>query len=214
MFKNNLNQIYAWLLLTPALILMGTFTHIPSIKTLISSFFSTGTKKFPSKFLGLGNYELIFDDPIFLEAVLNNIWYAIATIIPSIALAILMALFVDSKLSGRVLVRMAYFTPTILPMIAVSNIWLFFYTPDIGLFDQIATNLGFNSQNYLGDKDTVLNCIIIITVWKEAGFFMIFYLAALQNIPPELKEAAMLEGSSKFYFFRRITFPLLLQLKI
>ena len=72
-----------------------------------------------------------------------------------------MALFVDSKLSGRVFVRMAYFTPTILPMIAVSNIWLFFYTPDIGLFDQIATNLGFNSQNYLGDKDTVLNCIII-----------------------------------------------------
>ncbi len=214
MFKNNLNQIYAWLLLTPALILMGTFTHIPSIKTLISSFFSTGTKKFPSKFLGLENYELIFDDPIFLEAVLNNIWYAIATIIPSIALAILMALFVDSKLSGRVLVRMAYFTPTILPMIAVSNIWLFFYTPDIGLFDQIATNLGFNSQNYLGDKDTVLNCIIIITVWKEAGFFMIFYLAALQNIPPELKEAAMLEGSSKFYFFRRITFPLLMPITL
>ena len=214
MFKNNLNQIYAWLLLTPALILMGTFTHIPSIKTLISSFFSTGTKKFPSKFLGLGNYELIFDDPIFLEAVLNNIWYAIATIIPSIALAILMALFVDSKLSGRVLVRMAYFTPTILPMIAVSNIWLFFYTPDIGLIDQIATNLGFNSQNYLGDKDTVLNCIIIITVWKEAGFFMIFYLAALQNIPPELKEAAMLEGSSKFYFFRRITFPLLMPITL
>ena len=214
MFKNNLNQIYAWLLLTPALILMGTFTHIPSIKTLISSFFSTGTKKFPSKFLGLENYALIFDDPIFLEAVLNNIWYAIATIIPSIALAILMALFVDSKLSGRVLVRMAYFTPTILPMIAVSNIWLFFYTPDIGLIDQIATNLGFNSQNYLGDKDTVLNCIIIITVWKEAGFFMIFYLAALQNIPPELKEAAMLEGSSKFYFFRRITFPLLMPITL
>ena len=73
---------------------------------------------------------------------------------------------------------------------------------------KIATNLGFNSQNYLGDKDTVLNCIIIITVWKEAGFFMIFYLAALQNIPPELKEAAMLEGSSRLYFFRRITFPL------
>lgn len=214
MFKNNLNQIYAYLLLAPAIILMGTFTHIPSIKTLISSFFSTGTKKFPSQFLGLENYELIFDDPIFLEAVYNNFWYAIATIIPSIALAIIMALFVDSKLSGRVVVRMAYFTPTILPMIAVSNIWLFFYTPDIGLFDQIGTSLGFSSQNYLGDKDTVLNCIIIITVWKEAGFFMIFYLAALQNIPPELKEAAILEGSSRFYFFRRITFPLLMPITL
>lgn len=214
MFKNNLHHIYAWLLLSPALILMGTFTHIPSILTLISSFFSTGTKKFPSKFVGIENYEMIFDDPIFLEAVINNIWYAIATIVPSIILAILMALIVDSKLSGRVLVRMAYFTPTILPMIAVSNIWLFFYTPEIGLIDQIATNLGFNSQNWLGDKDTVLNCIILITIWKEAGFFMIFYLAALQNIPPELKEAAFLEGSSKFYFFRRITFPLLMPITL
>ncbi|MBT3206756.1 MAG: sugar ABC transporter permease [Nitrosomonadales bacterium] len=214
MFKNNLHHIYAWLLLSPALILMGTFTHIPSILTLISSFFSTGTKKFPSKFVGIENYEMIFDDPIFLEAVINNIWYAIATIVPSIILAILMALIVDSKLSGRVLVRMAYFTPTILPMIAVSNIWLFFYTPEIGLMDQIATNLGFNSQNWLGDKDTVLNCIILITIWKEAGFFMIFYLAALQNIPPELKEAAFLEGSSKFYFFRRITFPLLMPITL
>jgi sn-glycerol 3-phosphate transport system permease protein len=214
MFKNNLHHIYAWLLLSPALILMGTFTHIPSILTLISSFFSTGTKKFPSKFVGIENYEMIFDDPIFLEAVINNIWYAIATIVPSIILAILMALIVDSKLSGRVLVRMAYFTPTILPMIAVSNIWLFFYIPEIGLIDQIATNLGFNSQNWLGDKDTVLNCIILITIWKEAGFFMIFYLAALQNIPPELKEAAFLEGSSKFYFFRRITFPLLMPITL
>ena len=214
MIKNNLNHIYAWLLLTPALILMGLFTHLPSFTTFFSSFFSTGTKKFPSKFIGLENYEMIFEDPIFLEAALNNAWYAVATIIPSVFLAILMAVFVDSKIPGRVLVRMAYFTPTILPMIAVSNIWLFFYTPEIGLIDQIAINLGFSSQNWLGDKDTVLNCLVIITIWKEAGFFMIFYLAALQNIPPELKEAAVLEGSSKIYFFRRITFPLLMPITL
>jgi len=214
MFKNNLSHVYAWLLITPALILMGLFTHIPSFTTLISSFYSTGTKKFPSKFIGFENYELALDDPIFLEAVLNNVWYAVATIIPSVFLAILMAVFVDSKIKGRVLVRMAYFTPTILPMIAVSNIWLFFYTPEIGLIDQIAIYLGFGSQNWLGDKSTVLNCLILITIWKEAGFFMIFYLAALQNIPPELKEAAKIEGASKFYFFRRITFPLLMPITL
>ena len=146
MVKNNRNHIYAWLLLTPALILMGLFTHLPSFTTFVSSFFSTGTKKFPSKFIGLENYEMIFEDPIFLEAALNNAWYAVATIIPSVFLAILMAVFVDSKIPGRVLVRMAYFTPTILPMIAVSNIWLFFYTPEIGLIDQIAINLGFSKS--------------------------------------------------------------------
>ncbi len=121
-----------------------------------------------------------------------------------------MAVWVNGKLPARGLARMAYFTPTILPMIAVSNIWLFFYTPDIGLIDQIAANFGFPGHNWLGDPDTVLGCLIVMTIWKEAGFFMIFYLAALQSLPPELEEAARIEGASRWYFFRRVTFPLLM----
>ena len=208
------HHIYGWLLVMPAVILMGTFTHLPSVTTLISSFFSTGTKKRPSIFIGAENYEYMFEDPVFVEAVMNNLWYSLGTIIPSIILAIIMALFVNSKLPGKTLVRMAYFTPTILPMIAVSNLWLFFYTPDIGLLDQIGALFGLESHNWLGDTNTVLACIIVITIWKEAGFFMIFYLAALQNISPDLKEAAALEGSSKLYFFRRITFPLLMPITL
>jgi sn-glycerol 3-phosphate transport system permease protein len=105
---------------------------------------------------------------------------------------------------------MAYFTPTILPMIAVANIWLFFYTPDIGLIDQIAVWMGFSGHNWLGDPKTVLPAIMVMTIWKEAGFFMIFYLAAMQNIPPELEEASQLEGASRWYYFRRVMFPLLM----
>jgi len=110
----------------------------------------------------------------------------------------------------RAFARMCYFTPTVLPMIAVANIWLFFYTPEIGLFDQIAAMFGLASHNWLGDQDTVLGCIIVLAIWKEAGFFMIFYLAALQNVPPELREAAALEGATRWYFFRRVLFPLLM----
>ena len=208
------HHIYGWLLVMPAVILMGTFTHLPSFNALISSFFSNETKKRPSIFIGAENYEYMFEDPVFVEAVMNNLWYSLGTIIPSIILAIIMALFVNSKLPGKTLLRMAYFTPTILPMIAVSNLWLFFYTPDIGLLDQIGALFGLESHNWLGDTNTVLACIIVITIWKEAGFFMIFYLAALQNISPDLKEAAALEGSSKLYFFRRITFPLLMPITL
>jgi sn-glycerol 3-phosphate transport system permease protein len=121
-----------------------------------------------------------------------------------------MALFVNRSIPGRAWVRMAYFTPTVLPMIAVANIWLFFYTPDIGLIDQIAGWFGIPGHNWLGDPNTVLAAIIVMTIWKEAGFFMIFYLAALQNIPPELDEAAHLEGSTRWYYFRRVLFPLLM----
>tara|TARA_B100000029_G_C17127032_1_gene797329 strand:- start:143 stop:676 length:534 start_codon:yes stop_codon:yes gene_type:complete len=95
-------------------------------------------------------------------------------------------------------------------MIAVANIWLFFYTPQIGLLDQISGFFGLPAQNWLGDTDTVLGCIIAVAIWKEAGFFMIFYLAALQSLSPELNEAARLEGAGRWYYFRRVTFPLLM----
>ena len=205
-----MRHVYGWLLLTPAAILLVTFTHYPAVATIIHSFFSKGNSVRPSHFIGLGNYQAMIADPIFWKVLFNNMWFAIGTIPTSIALAIAMALLVNRSLPGRSFVRMAYFTPTILPMIAVANIWLFFYSPDIGLIDQVLGLFGFGGHNWLGDPKTVLPAIIIMTVWKEAGFFMIFYLAALQNIPPELGEAAKLEGASRWYYFRRVLFPLLM----
>jgi len=205
-----MGQVYAWLLLLPAAVLLAAFTHYPTIATLGQSFFSTGTATRPSVFVGLENYQLLLGDEVFWKVANNNFWYAIGTIPTSIAIAILMAVWVNGKLPARGLVRMAYFTPTILPMIAVANIWLFFYTPDIGLIDQVAAKFGIAGHNWLGNPDTVLGCLIVMTVWKEAGFFMIFYLAALQSLPPELEEAARVEGASRWYFFRRVTFPLLM----
>jgi sn-glycerol 3-phosphate transport system permease protein len=97
-----------------------------------------------------------------------------------------------------------------LPMIAVANIWLFFYTPDYGLFDQVAALFGLGRHNWLGNPATALPAMIVVAVWKEAGFFMIFYLAALQAMPPDLAEAAALEGSSRANYLRRVTLPLLM----
>ena len=105
---------------------------------------------------------------------------------------------------------LAYFTPTVLPMIAVANIWLFFYTPEYGLLEQITSAFGLPAHNWLGSKNSALAALMVVTVWKEAGFFMIFYLAALQQMSPALGEAAALEGAGRWYFFRRVTFPLLM----
>jgi sn-glycerol 3-phosphate transport system permease protein len=204
------NQVYGWLLLSPAAILLIAFTHYPAVATLGQSFFSAGTALKPAKFVGLDNYRFMLGDDVFWRVVENNLWYALGTIPASIAIALLMAVWVNGKLPLRGLVRMSYFTPTVLPMIAVANIWLFFYSPRIGLIDQVAMAMGFPSHNWLGDPDTVLGCIIVITIWKEAGFFMIFYLAALQALPPELEEAARLEGAGRWYYFRRVIFPLLM----
>ena len=121
-----------------------------------------------------------------------------------------MALWANSKISARGFVRTAYFTPTVLPMIAAANLWLFFYTPGLGVLDQIGSLFGLPSVNWLGQPETALWAIIIVTIWKEAGFFMIFYLAALQTIPEDLKEAADIEGASRWTYTRRIVLPLLM----
>ena len=205
-----MKHVYGWLLLTPAAILLVAFTHYPAVATLADSFFSHATALRPARFVGVDNYAALAGDPVFWQVLKNNFWFALGTIPTSIALALVMALWVNARLPGRALVRLAYFTPTVLPMIAVANLWLYFYTPQIGLLDQVTGLFGAPSHNWLGNPDTVMGCVIAMTVWKEAGFFMIFYLAALQTLPPELEEAARIEGASRGYFFCRVTFPLLM----
>ncbi len=202
--------IHGWLLVLPAMVFLLLFTHVPALTTIWNSFFSTPRGRRPSRFVGFDNYDRLFDDPVFWKVLGNNLWFALGTIPVSIALAIVMALFVNRAFTGRSLVRMAYFTPTVLPLIAVANIWLFFYTPGFGLIDQLLGAMGFGQSNLLGSPDTALAAIMAVTIWKEAGFFMIFYLAALQSIPPQLTEAARIEGAGGWTIFRRVTFPLLM----
>src|SRR5216110_2516984 len=156
--------LYGWLLLLPAMALLVLFTHYPAMANLWHSFYSTPRGSRPAVFVGVDHYRQLADDPIFWQALSNNLWYALGTIPLSIALALMMAAWVNGHIAGRGLLRLAYFTPTILPMIAVANIWLFFYTPGYGLVDQLGGLLGLGEHNWLGDRNTVLGCLIVVTV--------------------------------------------------
>ena len=202
--------IHGWLLLLPSAALLALFTHWPILGTIWSSFHATPKGSKPAPWVGLENYQVMVADEVFWTSLWNNLWYALGTIPASIALALVMALWVNSAMRGRTWLRMAFFTPTVLPMIAVANIWLFFYTPQYGLLEKMTGLFGIASHNWLGTPSTALACVMAVTVWKEAGFFMIFYLAALQALPPSLAEAAALEGASRGYYLRRIVLPLLM----
>ena len=197
-------------MLLPALVLLVAFTHWPAVSTLVDSFFSTPKGGRAAVWVGPENYQSMVADSVFWKAVRNNLWFAGATIPCSIGLALAMALWVNERIVGRAFLRMAYFTPTVLPMIAVANIWLFFYTPQYGLLEQITGALGLPSHNWLGSPSTALGAVTVVAIWKEAGFFMIFYLAALQTLNPSLREAAAIEGASRWYFLRRVQWPLLM----
>lgn len=202
--------VHAWLLLLPAMGLLFTFTHLPVIQTVIDSLWSTPRGQRPSIFIGLGNFERMLGDATFIRALINNAIYAAITIPSSVGLSLAMALFVHRKIAGRGFLRMAYFTPTVLPLIAVANIWLFFFLPGFGLFDQFRGLFGLSAHNWVGQGSTALYAVTVVTVWAQAGFFMIFYLAALQTIPDSLREAAAIEGTPRLTFFRRVTWPLIM----
>lgn len=204
----NTKTLYAWLLLLPALVLLVAFTHYPAIATLWRSVAYIGTQ--PADGLTLDNYRYMLNDPVLLQVLSNSFLYAAITVPVSMVLALTMALWVNRKARSVGVLRLAYFTPTILPMISVANIWLFFYSPQIGLFNDILAYFGHPGLNWLGDPAISLYSLMAMTVWKEAGFFMIFYLAALQTISPEYYKASAVENARRWYTFRRVTFPLLM----
>jgi sn-glycerol 3-phosphate transport system permease protein len=193
-----------WAFIAPSLIVVAAFTLYPIVQSLVHSF--TTASGAP----GLQQVETLMHDEVLHKVFRNNLVFALFTVPISICLALGMALWVNGRLRGRGFMRLAFFTPTILPMVAAASIWLYFYTPGYGPIDTLMHRLGLPGHNWLGDPLTALPSIMVVTIWKEAGFFMIFYLAGLQNMSPELEEASMLEGASAWYHFRRVTLPLLM----
>ena len=199
----------AFIMLVIPCSLLVSFTHYPAIQALINSFWNNASSRRPSRFAGIENYQAFMDDDRLAQVLVNSTIYALGTVPLAIGLAIGMALLVNSRLPGTTLMRLSFFMPTMLPMIAVANIWLFFYAPGIGLASQILGVFGLPSINFLGRTDTSLASMMFVAVWKEAGLFMIFYLAALQSVPTNLKDAAKLEGASSVRIFVDVVMPLL-----
>lgn len=200
----------ALLLLGVPLILLVAFTHYPLIQSVVGSLWNNGTSMRPSRFVGLENYQKLFADEKLAKVMWNSMIYALVTIPVTIFLSIAMALLVNSKLPGRSFMRLSFFLPTMLPMIAVANLWLFVYVPGIGLIAQLMSLFGLPSINFLGDADTSLWAMMVVAIWKESGLFMIFYLAALQSVPTNLKEAARLEGAGPVRTFFDVVLPILM----
>jgi sn-glycerol 3-phosphate transport system permease protein len=203
-------QLYGYLLILPALSFLLLFTHYPAVATVWESLFSAARNGRPAHFVGLDNYLALLDDDIFIQSLWNNLLYALITIPLAVTLALLMALAVNRHMRANALVRTAFFIPSLLPMIAIANLWLFFYTPQLGLLNKLLALFSLPAMNWLGEPVRALYCLMAVSVWREAGFFMIFYLAALQQIDPRLSEAAQIEGASRRYFFRRVQWPLLM----
>lgn len=202
------DNILAYALLFPSLIFLVIFTFYPMIKVLDWSFYESVMNV--RHFVGLELYGQVLRDEVFLKVLRNNVLLALVTVPVSILLALYMAVWVNGKLRGRSLIRAAFFYPTLIPMIAIANIWLFIYTPDYGLLDKFLGLFGVDGPSWLGDPAWVLISMMGMLIWKEAGYFMIFFLAGLQALPKEVYQAAELDGAGPIRKFRTITLPLVM----
>lgn len=194
----------AWGMIFPSFIFLTLFTLYPIAKSFYLSFFLNDLSVIKPVFNGLKNYSALLKDDVFKQAFMNNLLVAACTIPISISMAVGMALFANKVKFGKGLTRVAFFHPTILPMVAVADIWLFIYTPMYGLVGRF-----FPDLRLLGNANTAIWALIVMLIWKQAGYVMIFYISGLQGISRELYEAARLDGAGPITSFWYITWPLL-----
>lgn len=185
------------------------FILIPVALSFIYSFGEMGaTGRF--EFQGLQNFIKIFHDRVFVQSIWKTAYFAIGTVILSMAAALGLALLLNQKIRGRSFFRYAIFFPYVASNVAVSVVWNALFQKDFGLINTSLKMIGVaNPPGWTASTDWVIPALIIVQVWKNMGYFMIIYLAALQDIPTEICEAASIDGADKWYTFRKITWPLL-----
>jgi len=204
MHPNKTNIIIPWLFLTPALTLLTIFLFLPILYLIYLSF--TNGSLTSSEWVGIANYRKILVDPDFLQVIGNTIYFAIATIIPSIIIPLLLATLLNQKLILRGFFRTSYFIPSITSLVAMGLgfRWLF---QNNGPINQLINHIGLSPIPWLNSPIWAMPVIILFSIWRQIGFNLVVFLAGLQTIPKSRYEAAELDGADKWAKFWYITIP-------
>lgn len=193
--------------ISPFYILFTIFFLFPTLFALVLGFFKWAALGTP-EFFGVRNYERLFSDGIFWQAVGNTAFYAASSLFVIVPLALLEAMVLNSKrLKFRAFWRAVYFAPIVTSTVAISIVFRMLYNSDYGLINNIIKALGGLPVNWLGDVAAVKIAVMGIVTWRWTGLLAVYFLAGLQSISEELYEAAAIDGASSFDRFRHITIP-------
>ncbi len=197
-----------YLMVAPSFLHMALWTGLPLVAAMVLGFTSYDVLT-PPKFIGLGNFVEIAGDAVFRRSMVNTLVYAFFTVPVAMAIALLIAVMLNGRLRGRALFRTAVFLPQVTATIAVALVWLWIYNPQGGLANAVLSFFGLSGVNWLTSTTWAMPAVIVVGIWQGIGLKMLIYLAALQNLPAELYEAASVDGASKVQQFFRITLPML-----
>lgn len=201
--------LLAYGLLFPSLLFLSAFTYWPILRSLWFSLHDVMLGDSNIYWMGLENYQRILGDAMFWKALRNTALYMLITIPASILMALMLAVALDSKLRGLAIYRSAFFYPVMIPSVAAGMVWVYLYAPGFGPINNGLEVLGLPRLDWLYDARTALAAIMVMSIWKYAGYFMLILLAALKLVPSDLYEAAKLDGVAAHHRLIHITIPLI-----
>ncbi|MFI6942547.1 carbohydrate ABC transporter permease [Streptomyces sp. NPDC050418] len=207
-------NLAGWLYSTPFLVFFLTFMAFPIVATLLMSFTDFGlrnvTNPLDAEFVGLENYTALADDEKFVKAMFNTAYFVVLGVPLTIGSGLVAAVLLNSGIERfRTFFRVGFYVPVVTAIVAVAVIWRFVLDPSEGLIAGLGAQLGFSTPDFLGSETLAMPSLIVMAVWRNMGTAMVLFLAGLQAIPTEVREAAKLDGAGAFQEFRRITVPLL-----
>lgn len=201
-------RVAPWVFITPSLVLFAVFAFAPIAVAVVLSFedvqsFGGGT------FVGLDNYQAMFNKPLFWTSVKNTIVFTVGTVPTSAALGLLLAILLNRRLPGRGLIRSLYFLPMVVSGVAVSLVMVWIFNDDNGIVNAFLQATGLPRIGWLSSPHWAMVTVVIAVVWGRIGFCMVTYLAALQGVNPSLLEAGEIDGAGSWRRFSQIVWPLL-----
>jgi raffinose/stachyose/melibiose transport system permease protein len=207
-----LNRWRTLVWVAPAVALLLVFVYYPIVENVRLSFFSWNAFSPSPIFVGLDNYTTAFDDPVFWRALLNNTFYAVASLVVQVAFALVLAAileeFVHQRLRG--FLRTVYFIPATISITVAGILFSFLYNPQFGLVNRALSAIGLSSWEHawLGEKSTAIWSIIAMSQWQSIGYTAVLFVVAIQRIPREFYEAVRVDGAGPVRTFFTITVPM------
>lgn len=212
-FRNRVYEtrqtIVAMTLLLPTFLALFFLFIYPVINVFYLSFTSTNTITGISKFIGFDNFRFLFKNEIFRKAILNTFIFTLVKLTMEVVISLLLAVMLDMTIPFRKMLRICYFLPVIVPVVASSIIFTWLYDPQLGPINQILKILHLPTSYFIYDAKTALMSIIIFAVWRAIGYDIIVFISGLQGINQSSIEAAKIDGATEFQILTKIKLPLL-----
>ncbi|UWE10995.1 carbohydrate ABC transporter permease [Actinacidiphila bryophytorum] len=199
--------LVGWSFILPNFLGFAALTLVPVVGTFVVAFTDWDSYSSP-KWIGLANFRRMKDDENFWTALQNTCWYAAGHIPLTLAASLGLAVLLNQKLRGVGLLRTAFFFPYVTSLVAVAVVWNMLLSPDVGPVNQLLRHLGWSHPpGWTTSTDWSLPALILTSVWRDMGYYMVLFLAGLQTIPAELYEAARVDGTGAWQRFWHVTLP-------